>query len=405
MKFSYPVLLDGAMGTELIKCGFKNDMAAEQWSLENPEAVKSIQRAYVEAGSDFIYTPTFGANRIKLEARKITAVKEYISDLVAISRDAAGSRARIIGDIAPTGKLLYPLGDIHFDQLYDVYHEAAEAMEEASVDMFVVETMMTVAEARAAVLAVRDVSDKPVFCTFTVEENGRTLTGTVPSAALVIMQALGVDAFGLNCSVGPDKMAAQIRQLSEYSSIPLIAKANAGVPKLIDGKTVYEQTPEEYVRHVHELADAGVCIFGGCCGTDAAHIRALKEALEGVKCTVPEKKDFSGFLLATEKEPFVVSRCDAENAPVIECGEDFEDDLLDLLDEEPSIIRISISDSSSLPFFEESQVMISVPVILSCQDADVLDRALRLYQGLPVITGCDAESLKALSEKYGAEIL
>ena len=264
MELTFPLILDGATGTELQKRGFTGSDCAELWTLEHPEAILEIQRGYVEAGSRILYTPTFGANRTKLEAHGIfNQVGDFNRRLAALSKEAAGGRAWVAGDIAPTGLFLYPLGDTSFEELVDIYTEQAAALEEAGVDLFVIETMMTLAEARAAVLAVKSVSDKPVFVSFTCDENGRTLSGSDVTALLQIMQGMGVDAFGLNCSVGPDEMVKQLKRLREIARVPLIAKPNAGVPEVVDGETVYCCPPAAFTAHLEEMAAAGVWMFGG----------------------------------------------------------------------------------------------------------------------------------------------
>ena len=236
MELNYPLLLDGATGTQLQKHGMPAGVCAEKWTLENPDVILAVQKEYVDAGSRVLYTPTFGANRVKLEANGLfNKVEDFNLRLAALSKEAAGGRAWVAGDIAPTGLFLYPLGDTSFEELVEIYTEQAAALEKAGVDLFVIETMMTVAEARAAVLAVRSVSRKPVFVSFTVNEQGKTLMGSDVAAVLQIMQGMGIAAFGLNCSTGPDAMAGQLKRLHEIARVPLIAKPNAGVPEVENG--------------------------------------------------------------------------------------------------------------------------------------------------------------------------
>ena len=280
MELRFPVILDGSTGTQLQKRGFDSSICAEEWVLQHPEVIREVQQSYIENGSQIVYAPTFGANRVKLESHGIfNQVEDYNRRLVAISKEAVGSKAWVAGDLAPTGKFLHPLGEMTFEELVDVYTEQAAALEKAGVDLFVVETLMTLPEARAAVLAIKSISRKPVFVTFTCDENGRTLTGTDVTAALAVLQGMGVDAFGLNCSSGPDKMLTQLRRLKEYAQVPLIAKPNAGAPKVVDGKTVYDCTPEAFAAYVEEMAACGVCIFGGCCGTDGRHLEETAKHL------------------------------------------------------------------------------------------------------------------------------
>ncbi len=207
MEMRFPLILDGATGTQLQKRGYQGDVSAEQWVLDHPDSIRDIQRRYVQAGSRVVYAPTFGANRQKLEERGIfNQTAEYNHRLVALSRQAVDTRAWVAGDISPTGLFLSPLGEASFEELVDIYAEQAAGLEQAGVDLFVVETMMTLADARAAVLAIRSVSDRPIFVTFTCDESGRCLSGTDVAAALVVLQGMGVSAFGLNCSTGPEQM-------------------------------------------------------------------------------------------------------------------------------------------------------------------------------------------------------
>ena len=184
MQIRFPLILDGATGTELQKCGYKGDVSAEQWVLENPDSIIGIQKGYVKAGSNVLYSPSFGANRRKLEEHGIfNKTADYNRRLAALSQKAADGRAFVAGDISPTGLFLSPLGEASFEELVDIYTEQAAGLEQAGVDLFVIETMMTLSDARAAVLAVRSVSDKPIFVTFTCDENGRSLSGTDITAA------------------------------------------------------------------------------------------------------------------------------------------------------------------------------------------------------------------------------
>lgn len=206
--------------------------------------------------------------------------------------------------MSPTGAFLAPLGDVSFEELVDIYTEQAAGLERAGVDLFVIETMMTLSDARAAVLAVRSVSDKPIFVTFTCDENGRSVSGTDITAALVVLQGMGIDAFGLNCSAGPEQMLLQLKRLREYARVPLIAKPNAGMPIIENGETVYRCTGEEFTALVPEFLAAGVAVFGGCCGTTAAHIAALARALGGAVITPPAPQHTNELPAATEKLPF-----------------------------------------------------------------------------------------------------
>ena len=342
MELHFPLILDGATGTELQKRGYTGDVCAEQWTLEHPEAIIDIQRGYVDSGSQVLYTPTFGANRRKLEEHGIfNRTEDYNRRLAALSEQASGGRALRAGDISPTGAFLAPLGDVSFEELVDIYTQQAAGLESAGVDLFVIETMMTLSDARAAVLAVRSVSDKPVFVTFTCDENGRSISGGDVTAALVVLQGMGIDAFGLNCSAGPEQMLPQLRRLREYARVPLIAKPNAGMPQIVDGKAVYDCTPEEFVALIPDMLRTGVAVFGGCCGTTAAHIAALRDALDGASVTPPAPLHTHMLPAATEKQPFPLP-VDVRWSAILSLTADAEDTLSDGQENDDPVLAVRI---------------------------------------------------------------
>ncbi len=402
MELNFPLILDGATGTELQKRGFDGSDCTERWTLAHPAAIQEIQRGYAAAGSKVVYSPTFGANRTKLEAHGIfNQVEDYNCRLVALSREAVDGKAWVAGDMAPTGLFLYPLGDTGFEELVEIYTEQAAALEKAGVDLFVIETMMTVAEARAAVLAVKSVSRKPVFVTFTCDENGRTLTGSDVAAVLQIMQGMGVDAFGLNCSVGPAEMARQLKRLREIARVPLIAKPNAGMPEIRDGKSVYDCPPEEFTAQLEEMAAAGVEIFGGCCGTESGHVAALKAGTAALRMRRPAPQHTELLPCATEKELFFLDPAIAVGAP-LPCDGDLEERLEDAMEEDGPVVAIQLRAAEELDNFADCQYLIAKPLCLCCEDAQLLEQALRLYQGRALYEGgLPEEALLPLAERYG----
>ena len=402
MEIRFPFFLDGATGTELQKRGYQGDVSAEQWVLEHPEAIIEIQRAYVAAGSQVVYTPTFGANRQKLEEHGIfNRVEEYNTGLVALSKQAADGHAWVAGDISPTGRFLAPLGDASFEELVDSYTEQAAALEKAGVDLFAVETMMTLSDARAAVLAIRSVSEKPIFVTFTCDESGRTLSGTDVTAALVVLQGMGISAFGLNCSTGPDKMLVQLRRLRDYARVPLIAKPNAGMPAVVNGTTVYDCTPEEFVAYADEMVRAGVGIFGGCCGTTDEYIAALVRALKDKDFVPPAPKNTDMLPASTEKTP-VLLPVDAPHGAVLRAKSDMEDDLAEAMEEQEPVTAIKIGSWEDVDALADWQYAISKPLCLVCDEAELLEAALRVYQGRALYEGgLSEEALLPLCNRYG----
>lgn len=405
MQIRFPLILDGATGTELQKCGYKGDVSAEQWVLDNPESIVGIQKGYVAAGSNVLYSPSFGANRRKLEEHGIfNKTADYNRRLATLSQKAADGRAFVAGDISPTGLFLSPLGEASFEELVDIYTEQAAGLEQAGVDLFVIETMMTLSDARAAVLAVRSVSDKPIFVTFTCDENGRSLSGTDITAALTVLQGMGIDAFGLNCSAGPAEMLPQIKRLREFSRVPLIVKPNAGMPEIQGGKTVYNCTPEQFVELVPEFLASGVAIFGGCCGTTAEHIAALSKALKNAEPVAPAPK-FTDLLPASTEKLTAYLPVDARCGKVLAVTPDFEDELSDALDSDDAMVAVRLDTWDEVELFADCQYMISKPLCIVCDDADILEAALRAYQGRPLYEGALPDTaLAPLVSKYGVII-
>lgn len=405
MQIRFPLILDGATGTELQKCGYKGDVSAEQWVLDNPDSIVGIQKGYVAAGSNVLYSPSFGANRRKLEEHGIfNKTADYNRRLATLSQKAADGRAFVAGDISPTGLFLSPLGEASFEELVDIYTEQAAGLEQAGVDLFVIETMMTLSDARAAVLAVRSVSDKPIFVTFTCDENGRSLSGTDITAALTVLQGMGIDAFGLNCSAGPAEMLPQIKRLREFSRVPLIVKPNAGMPEIVDGKTVYNCPPEQFVELIPEFLASGVAIFGGCCGTTAEHIAALSKALQNAETVAPAPK-FADLLPASTEKLTAYLPVDARCGKVLAVTPDFEDELSDALETDDAMVAVRLDTWDEVELFADCQYMISKPLCIVCDDADILEAALRAYQGRPLYEGTLPDSaLAPLVSKYGVII-
>ena len=408
---SAPILLDGATGTELYKRGMPHGVCTEQWVLEHPDALLELQRAYVDAGSQVLIAPTFGANRVTLARYGLSGqVSVYNRRLAALTRKAADGKARVAGDLAPTGKSIVPFGDASFEELVDIYTEQAAALEAAGVDLFLLETTMTMAEARAAVLACKSVSAKPVWVTFTCDENGRTLSGTDVLAALIVMQGMGVDAFGLNCCAGPAEMLEQLRRLTPYASVPLIAKPNAGLPQVMEGKAVYRCTPEELASYAAPFAEAGVRMFGGCCGTTPEHIAALGDAVAAVDFSafVPPERDPDVIPCASEKEARFITP-DVDVGETIECSPDLMEDILAAEEEAPQgALKIAILEEDDLDIFAENQYVVKDALCLWSDVPELLERALRLYQGLAFWDGTgdlDDAFLEEMSHKYGLVLL
>jgi 5-methyltetrahydrofolate--homocysteine methyltransferase len=288
------VVLDGATGTELALRGMPAGVSPEAWVVENPGVLREIQRAYIDAGSDAVYTCTFGGNRFKLREFGLeTRVAEINTLLAKISREAVQDRALVFGDLAPTGLFVEPFGELPFEEAVAAYAEQARALVAGGVDGFVIETMIDLQEARAALIAVKESCDLPVMVSMTFGADDRTLNGTDPLSALITLQSLGADAVGCNCSTGPQDMAKVIAAMKPFANVPLLAKPNAGMPRLVNGVTSFDMSPEQFGEHAPALVEAGAAIVGGCCGTAPAHIRELCKRVVPLHAPAPNTKKIS----------------------------------------------------------------------------------------------------------------
>ena len=423
-----PVILDGATGTNLQKAGMPVGVCPEKWILEHPEVLVKLQKEYVEAGTDILFAPTFTANRIKLEEYGLADdLVKMNQDLVALSKEAASGKALVAGDLTMTGQQLYPIGDLMFEDLVEVYREQAQVIYEAGADLFVVETMMSLQECRAAVIAIREVCDLPIMVSLTYNEDGRTLYGTDPATAVIVLQSLGADAVGLNCSTGPEAMLEPVAQMAEYATVPILAKPNAGMPELVDGVTVFRTTPEEFATVGKKLVETGASILGGCCGTTPEHIKALADAVKDM----PVKE-----LLATHRRMLASERAHLEisldgNFMVI--GErinptgkkklqaELKEGSLNLVrsmateqvENGAQILDINLGMNGidekqmMLDTIYEVTSMVDVPLCIDSSHVDIIEAALRIYPGRALINSISMEQEKIekllpIAKKYGA---
>lgn len=275
------VLLDGATGSNLRKAGMPAGISSEQWVLEHPAVLQELQAAYVEAGSEIVYAPTFAANRISLKNFGLEErVQELNTRLVKISKDGVGNRAFVAGDLTTTGQLLEPRGDLTYEQLYQAYREQVRALADAGADLLAAETMLGVDETVAALDAAQSVCDLPVMCSLSLEADGTATYGGNAVEAVLTLQEMGAAAVGLNCSVGPDQLESVVRAMKTEAKVPILAKPNAGMP-LIDekGNARYDMDAEHFAFHTKKLVEAGAGIVGGCCGTTPEYIRELARLL------------------------------------------------------------------------------------------------------------------------------
>ena len=431
------IFLDGATGSNLIKRGMPAGVCPEKWILEHEDIFVGLQKEYVEAGSNIIYAPTFTANRVKLKEYDLQDdIVRINTQLVALSKLAAGDKALVAADLTMTGEQLVPMGRMEFEDLIDIYKEQIRITCDAGADLIVVETMMSLQETRAALIAAKEVCDLPVMATLTFESDGKTLYGTDAVTAAVTLEKLGACAIGANCSTGPDKMVRVITAISQVVSIPVIAKPNAGLPALNDqGETVYDMEEPAFVEGVKELVKAGASIVGGCCGTSPAYIKALSDALKGKERQIRKeqlkKKEFREGIRHLTSERQTVSF--GLNDPFMIIGERInptgkkklqeqlrEGSLEMVLDfamqqEECGAALLDINVGMSgideremmLKVLEEVTVASSLPLSLDSSHIDVLEAALRKYPGRALINSISAETEKLekllpLAKKYGA---
>lgn len=423
-----PIILDGATGTNLMEAGMPIGVCPENWVMEHPDVLLKMQSEYVEAGSHIVYAPTFTGNRIKLEEYGLQdRLVEINSTLVKLSKQAVDGKALVAGDMTMTGQQLFPMGELMFEELVEVYKEQASVLAQAGVDLFVVETMMSLQECRAAVLAIREVCDLPIMVTLTYNEDGRTLFGTPPETAVVVLQSLGVDAIGVNCSTGPMEMVPLVETMAEYSTVPLIAKPNAGLPELEGKKTVYRMTPEEFAEAGVALVKAGAAIVGGCCGTTKEHIRALADAVRGMELHKPlethrrilasERQNVEitldgGFIVVGERiNPTGKKKLQAELREgkldlVREMAMAQEENGARILDINMGMNGIDEKEMMKQVIYEVSST-VDCPLCIDTSHIDVMEEALRIYPGRALINSISLESEKIekmlpIAKKYGA---
>lgn len=429
------LLLDGAAGSNFLLAGMPADACTEQWLIEHPDVLIKLQREYVKAGTQILYAPTFGGNRTMLQEKHANlSVQEINSRIVALSKEAAQRRAMIAGDMTMTGKQLMPNGIFSIHEAVAVYKEQAKALYEAGVDLFVVETMISLQEMRAAVLAIRSVCDLPVLCTFTVDANGFTFLGTEITAAAVTLERMGVDAVGLNCSMGPDQMELAVRKIKEAVNIPVIAKANAGHPQQENGRTVYKMTAESYAQYAEKLLDAGVGLIGGCCGTTPEYIRELAGILKRrgqyvplderkaalTKTTTEKDHRFATCLTSARsifeiEEAGEISRagCAAENEALCSCMENKEyEELMDVLEDAQDcgllLLDLDVCGGAAVEAIEPLMGVIAgmdIPVCVRTEQEELLSEMLLCYCGSASVYPTaltERRDIRELLSRYGA---
>ena len=425
-------IFDGAMGTMLQNAGMKTGDCPEYLNITNPKMVQDVHRAYFEAGSDIIETNTFGASRIKLAEYNLSdKVAEINTAAVQNVKIATAGKAKVAGSMGPTGGFIKPLGELNFDEVYQNYYEQAKALASAGADYILIETCIEIQEMRAALLAAKDACDLPVICQLSFSEDGRTVTGTDPQSAAIILSAMGADVIGANCSLGPEQLVPIVKELAENCSCPISIQPNAGMPHLVDGKTVFPMTPEDFGKWAPELVKAGATFIGGCCGTTPAHIKAIKEALKGVDEPVRKEpsndlalasrsktvfigKDLPTRLIGERINPTGRKKLAAEikNGSFISVKREAieqEQAGAQILDVNMGVAGIDQAEAMKKAVMEISQ-LVNIPLAIDTSDAKALEAGLKAYPGRALINSVSAEPDRLkyfipLAKRYGAAIL
>ncbi len=425
------LIFDGAMGTMLLKNGLIGGELPEIYNIEKSEIVKNIHLQYLKAGSDIITTNTFGANNLKLKNTKCS-VDDVARSAIKCAKDAIleskDENKYIAFDLGPLGKLLEPLGLLSFEEAYDLYKEQVISANKYGVDLFLIETISDLYEAKAAILACKEHSDKPIFCTFTFGEDNKSLLGADILTVVTTLEAFGVDALGINCSLGPKEMEPLIKEILKYSSIPVIAQPNAGLPKIVDGNSVYDINEEEFSKYILNMVKQGVSVCGGCCGTTPEHIKAVfdkcREEKPGqiVKKSITAVTSFNQTVVLGKDKKIIGERINPTGKDKFK--EALKNHDIDYIlkeaflqkDAGANILDVNVG----LPEINEKEMMvkaikeiqgfINLPLQIDTVRKDVLEAALRVYNGKPIVNSVSgkAESMKEvfpLVKKYGAAVL
>ncbi len=423
------LIFDGAMGTMMQAAGLAGPgVVPDLLNITHPDDITAIHRQYVEAGAQVITANTFGANSRKLEGR--ATVAEVFAAATACAR-AAGARY-VAGDIGPTGALLQPMGELSFEEAYELFAEQAIAAQAAGCDLLLIETVADLREVKAAVLACKENSTLPVFVTMTFEEDGRTFLGTKPQVATAVLSALGAHAVGANCSIGPAQMEPIVRELASTCRVPLMVQPNAGLPRIEDGQTVYDVTAQDFAAAMEGILDAGASVVGGCCGTSPAFIaelvRLTRERKAPLKRELPED-----FIITSAQEALILPAGSADIAVIGErinptgkpklkealregnldylVGEavgqqGFGADILDVNVGLPELDEPAVLDAA----VQRLQSTCTLPLVIDSSDPAAVERAVRGYAGKPLINSVNGkrdnlDAILPIAKKYGAAVI
>ena len=423
---------DGGMGTLLQERGLQPGELPETWNLLHAEEIREIHRKYIEAGSDIVLTNTFGANALKFhdDAYSLEEIVNAAVGHVKAAAEQAGNGRRIYTalDIGPTGKLLKPMGDLDFETAYEAYKEVMIYGEKAGADLIHIETMSDTYELKAAVLAAKENTSLPVFATTIFDERGKLLTGADVPSVVALLEGLRVDAFGINCGMGPEQMIPILEQITKYSSLPVIVKPNAGLPKQKNGQTYYDVSPEEFAEVMKKIVEMGAVVIGGCCGTTPDHIKAMADACRMIPIKPVEKKNFtmvssygqSVFLGTgskiigerinpTGKKRFKQALKEHDLDYILREGITQQDKGAHILDvnvglpdiDEPALMKEVV---------QELQSVTSLPLQIDTVDVEAMEGALRIYNGKAMVNSVSGkqesmDKVFPLIQKYGGVVI
>lgn len=414
------LLFDGAMGTMLQKHGLKSGMQPELLNFTNPEDIIAIHAEYAAAGADVVSANTFQANRYKLANNGYTP-QQVVAQAVSLAKTSGKAVAL---DIGPTGQLLEPMGMLTFEEAYDAFAEQMIAGEKAGADLIIIETMSDLYEVKAAILAAKENTNLPIFCTMSYDAGGRTFTGTDPASAAITISSLGVDALGVNCSLGPWEVMPIVEELLKYSSVPVMVQPNAGLPKVQNGETVYDISQEDFASQISKMLDMGARIIGGCCGTDPSFISMLAALIKDRK---PAQCKLPAITAASSSSKTVILSPNTVVAELINLAENPEmrdallsgeiDDIageaIDHAQNGADILNINIAldgvnELELMPrIIKEVQAVTNLTVQIESQNPAAIEAGIRAASGRPIINAANAspdmlEEIIRIAKKYGA---
>ena len=422
------LIFDGAMGTMLQKEGLPIGDNPEIFGIKNPHKLLKIHKKYLEAGSNVLTTNTFGCNELKVNKLGYT-VEEVIDRAVSIAKQAIEesdkSKPRFVAlDIGPIGEMLEPMGTLSFDRAYEIFKRQVIQGEKSGADLIIIETMMDLYEAKAAVLAAKENTNLPVICTMTFDENGRSFTGCLPEAMVATIEGLGVDALGVNCSLGPKQLLPIVKTITELANVPVIVQANAGLPVIKEGQAVYEMNDEEFFQGVKDFVDLGVSIIGGCCGTNETFIKKICDNIDKLQKKEPKRRkstivcsaakyiDIQGPTIVGERlnptgrQPLIDAYVSGNNDYVINLA-------LEQSNEGSEILNVNVG----VPDLDEERAMkrvikgiqevVDVPLQLDSSNVKALEAGLRYYNGRTIVNSVNGkekslETILPIVKKYGA---